>query len=177
MILTVCSFILLACWGIGRLLHPDNSILVETDDFEKQNEEEFTWNDIVFENSNPTDENPWGFTAGIVDLDLGNEYILLSPDTSFVIPSASFYKNDGKRLIKYTIYSQTQEGFGGVSLNICYLDEKKHCIFEEKIYAHNSDEFAEHLMISMEGTRISEIRIECNKENDKDSNCYWVLIK
>lgn len=132
------------------------------------------WNSInlVFENSNTTTDNPWGYTAGLIDVD-ERSCVLLTPNTDVIM-----YPKEDRDSFGFDTYIHpwVSDSSDGAGLVIWYLDENDALLGQEEISVAadgektgiglNTDRF--------HGT--NHFKILCNNGGNDDDSGDWVII-
>lgn len=175
------------CWGIGQYIHRDRTDSTKVEDVNEEKTsnsgaESSTDNtDVIslidrlqFENVNHTEENPWGFTAGIIDVEDEGKCIFLTPNTSVVIPVSDIKQQFS---FEYQLHPWVKEGSDGAGLDIWILNENEDILYEDKIDIKN-DLAWEKIQYSINGfDDAAMIKILCNNGKSDDDSADWVIIK
>jgi hypothetical protein len=132
------------------------------------------WNffNLVFENSEETSDNPWGYTAGLIDVD-GDCRIFLTPNTGVVM----YPKELGDAyVLKAYIHSWVSDSSDGVGLVIWYLDENDEILGREEISVGANGEKAEIAMDLDQFQGTNHFKRLCNNGDRDDDSGDWVVI-
>ena len=187
-VVLVSSVFLIMCWGIGTFIHSNKIIQVNNTEESINNENGDNTNDtllgncdlnrIEFENSEKTDDNPWGFTAGLVDTESSGKCIFLTPNTAVKLCdfSEDLDLNEKGPILKFMIHPWVSEESDGAGIDIWYFDEKGELLSQETINIDNSNVWHEHI-INCSSDRLNYIKILCNNGNNNDDRADWVIIK
>ncbi len=162
--LLIYLVILGTCWIIGRVTHASIPEQINTDTATKS-----TWSDYNIEiiGSEITEDNPWGFTAGIIEDEEFGECILLTPGTSIVINNI-----DDKEMLSLqtAIHPWVAESSDGAGLEIKTWDS-------DEVSSIKDVEIDNNVWRKLNEINGNKIEIICNAGKTDDDSCDWVVIK
>ena len=125
---------------------------------------------VSFDGQKNVDDNPWGYNAGIIDVERIGECALLTPNTSLVLYETSNYSQ-----IEFygSIHPWVESLSDGVGLIVQYLDENGNLIEEITYDGIITNET--NINISNDiGADI--IKILCSNGINNDDNGDWMII-
>lgn len=130
--------------------------------------------EIRIEGSNQTEDNPWGFTAGIIDMESIGDCVLLTPNTSLVLENIS---SKEVIFIELTIHPWVKELSDGAGILVRFKDIEENVIGEDDIHIGNEESWIT-LEYNMEQfPNINSIELLCNNGLLDDDTADWVVIK
>lgn len=127
---------------------------------------------ISFEGSKETSDNPWGTTAGVIEMEEG-KCILLTPNTSFSIRQL---KDAGKFNFSYEIHPWVRENSDGAGILIWIMDEEDTILHEEVIKVDKEEEWKIFELDLTQYDGASQIKVLCNNGGGNDDGD-WVIVK
>lgn len=159
-------------WGFIEYLleHPQYLDYNLSDETAAITEEWETYN-IQINDAVETDENPWGFTAGIIDVDEYGKAVLLNPNTSFTIVDLEDSENVE---IEARIHPWVAEYSDGVGIVVWYLDAEGNIVEEQELQMDS--EKTTNIFIDMsQHDGVSQIKFLCNNGTNNDDSCDWLI--
>ncbi len=136
------------------------------------NDDEWHGFRLAFENSDETTDNPWGFTAGLIDVD-EDKCVFLTPNTGVMI-----YPNETGSVSVFDAYIHpwVADASDGAGLVVWYLDKNDGIVGQEEVNVGTDGENAK---LALDLTRYHEadhFKILCNNGGSDDSSD-WVVVK
>ncbi len=129
--------------------------------------------DIEIIGSKDTDENPWGYTAGVIEDDEVGNCILLTPESGVVINNVS---NLTMISLQAKIHPWVAQNSDGAGVDITFLNSVGDTIEKDAVSINNGDNWVD---IQYDLTRfpdLSKISFKCNGGTG-DYSSDWVVIK
>lgn len=126
---------------------------------------------LVFEKSDKTADNPWGFTAGVIDVD-DEKCVLLTPNTDVVMYPT---KEASTCKINAYIHPWVSDSSDGAGLVIWYLDENDEILGQEE-YTVDVNGVKTEIKLdlnSYQGT--NHLKILCNNGGNNNDSGDWVV--
>lgn len=189
-ILGLSMCFLLVCWGIGSITHPskyaDSDREQESQDsmahFESQGYENVgTWewdgHNIEFENVKTTSENPWGFTAGMIDTDSDGKCVLLTPGTGVTLGGIAKDSYSDGLMLQLMIHPWVASGSDGAGVSVLYVDDQGQIIKREEWEISNEDDWQRYVLDFSLVENVTRIKLLCGSGKNNDENADWVIIK
>ena len=186
-----CSVFLLICWAIGKALHPDGmdvesgnveveSVKEEQDQNETESEN-LGWHgdeyNVFFSNSQQTQDNPWGYTAGLIDTDSDGKCVLLTPATSVEISRRSNETFNEDFSLQFRIHYWVAKDSDGAVVTVSFCDQGATVIGSDVFIVGSQDEWQEHIITVPTDADVFKIRLECSGGDNNDETADWVIIK
>ncbi len=144
----------------------------ELDITDNNNRNEWNGLNLTFENSNSTTDNPWGFTAGIIDVD-DEKCVFLTPNTDVMM-----YPQEEGNTISFSAYIHpwVSDSSDGAGLVIWYLDENDEILGQEElaIAADGGKTEIELDLNCYPGT--NHLKILCNNGGKNNDSGDWVVL-
>lgn len=139
--------------------------------------EKIDLNTVQFAGSKATEENPWGTTAGLIQIEDIGECIFLTPNTSAEI---ELENPEGKSIaFKYEIYSQVRDASDGADIFVeVFVNGEKEASVSKTFAVTTESDWAE-AVVTVDEEEIENIRVKIscgNGEKDND-DADWVVIK
>ena len=127
---------------------------------------------ISIENIQAVNDNPWGYNAGIIEIDDGDNCIFLTPDTY-----VTFYQiNDSKVSFDLEIHPWVAELSDGAGILIWLMDEEDHICSQETFFIDNSSNWKSLEIDLASFPTVSRIRLLCNNGVNNNNDGDWVVI-
>ncbi len=175
-IVLLCAVWLIGCRYIGQYRKAqktvENSIRsTESTDIASTEQIETAFNFVGGEikNSKDTSDNPWGKTAGIIDMDDVGKVVFLTPETEYDLDVS-----DLENLIfSYQIHPWVKEASNGAGIKIELLNENGDIINEQEIAVNSSDDWKK---VDIECKDAEKINISCVAGKDNDASGDWVVL-
>ena len=124
----------------------------------------------AFTGETETRDNPWGFTAGLILTEEGEEAIFLTPDTSCTITDLT----EGTLELRVGIYPAVRESSDGADLLIRFLDADGGILGEHTVPVPPA-EGTMPLTLEIPGGAAA-VRLLCGNGGNNDESCDWVII-
>ena len=127
---------------------------------------------ISIDGSIATEENPWGYTAGIIDVEALGECVLLYPNTSFTI------ENLGQESVINTsvmIHPWVAEYSDGAGVLIWIMDDDNNIIDQQEVDIDADSGCIDISIPLIQYESASKIRFMCNNGQNNDDSCDWVI--
>lgn len=141
-------------------------------DNDLDNGDEWSRFKLVFENTDKTTDNPWGFTAGIIDVD-DEKCVFLTPNTDVVI----YPQEEGNTIsLSAYIHPWVSDSSDGAGLVIWYLDENDEILGQEEISVAADGGKTEIVLDSARFQGTNHFKILCNNGGNDDDSGDWVVI-
>ena len=183
-VLVGSAIFLLACWWIGRVLHPGNaeSTVHEAESVEGTGEhstDAWHWdgNNISFENSKDTNDNPWGYTAGMIDTDDDGKCIFMTPSTAVILDGISKEIFEKGLSLQFQIHPWVADGSDGAGVSVLFVSDEGKIIEHEEVVVDNKGGWQKHVFKLSVDEEVSKIKLICNSGNGQDEAADWVIIK
>ncbi len=194
----IIGLILLMFFGIvGQIIHKDHSdsLIDESvnntiESYESNETEEHINNFENSENSynqsfnvfehteiikaTDTQDNPWGKTAGIFEMEDIGECIFLTPNTGIQINDVSSMKE--LLSFKIRIHPWVAELSDGAGLTVWLMNSNNDIVLEDGINIESEDEWVYLSYNLSEYENVSRIQLLCNNGKNNDDNGDWVII-
>lgn len=183
-LLCIAAVYLVSCYGIGQYRNIHNKNVDEvvnenkTEEISAEHSEEHqentldVWNNVVFEGVRNTEDTPWNFNAGVIDVD-GNECFLLTPNTSMTLKDIS---KEATVSFEYEIHPWVRENSDGAGLLVWVLDSEDNILFEDNIIVENSVEWCTYELNIKEYPKAVSVKIYCNNGQNNDDSADWVIL-
>lgn len=180
---------ILGSWYVGRKLHPEGllgryavqergtaeaagvSAEIEGKDVRKGSTEKQEKSFFSFENSAPTGDNPWGFTAGVIEMENEGDCLFLTPGTGVKVDLEE---------VEYTfdcsLHPAVAEGSDGVSVKAELLDIDGNSLFVQEEMIHGADI----VPIKVDREKWPDARtihMICGNGENGNSDADWLVIK
>lgn len=170
-ILTAFVISFLASWYIGQKLHTTDKSVSQQESVEMDSDTN-SHEGIAFEGQVDTSDNPWGTTAGMIEMEDESECIFLTPNTAVYIEQLD---NLDKFTFITEIHPWVRSESDGAGLVLSVLGENNEVLHEEKIIVNSKSEWQEY-EFDLE-TSANKIKFACNNGENGDDTCDWVIIK
>lgn len=135
-----------------------------------------TWQDykVSFENAVATSDNPWGFTAGIIDTDTDGKCLFITPNTA-----VEMYDLTEKESLplQFMIHPWVAKDSDGAGVVVWYLDKDDNILGQEEISVSNSDKWKNFEIDLKQYQGIAKVKLLCNNGANNDDTSDWVIIK
>ena len=126
---------------------------------------------LIFENSEEASDNPWGYTAGLINID-DNRCVFLTPNTGVVM----YPKELGNAsVLQSYIHPWVSDLSDGAGLVIWYLDENDEILGQEEVSIGADTETTEMVIDLGRFQGTNHFKILCNN-GGKDDSGDWVII-
>ena len=188
-----CFIFLLACWKIGKILNPQqeseeiiqnpqeeesegislNPSAVIADNHNASSWEEY---EITFENVESTTDNPWGYTAGMIDTDTEGECIFLTPNTAVLISGIREKIIGNNLLLEASIHPWIADSSDGAGVIVWYLDENNEILQQDSIEISSKESWQE-ILLRFEDECITGVKLLCNNGTNDNDAADWLIIK
>jgi len=153
----------------------DNSLSIDgTNSYDSVDANEWSSYNITFENSNKTTDTPWGYTAGIVEVDDIGKCAFLTPNTSFTL---SDLDANSKISLQAKLHPWIAEQSDGAGVIVWIMDENGDIINVDKIDINNGDSWVNIQYSIGEYENASQIKFLCNNGKNDDDVCDWVIFR
>ena len=141
-----------------------------------QNSDGFTmWGDyeVKIEGNRKTDDNPWGYIAGVIDDDELGEVVLLNPNTSITFRNLS---GDEKIEMEIGIYPLVASASDGAGLDVWFMKDDD--IIDKSFIDVANDSSWKDIKFSVKDYPMANgIKILCNNGKNDNDECDWVILK
>lgn len=119
-----------------------------------------------------TDDNPWGITAGLINIDTVGECILLTPGTWVEIKARDIS-------FSYELFSQVRDASDGALLEILYEDYEGELVYSDvKEVSTLSDSYNfEFVANTTDVNNVNLIRFKCESGKNNNEDADWVIIR
>lgn len=134
------------------------------------------WQDyyVNFEGAVETNDNPWGYTAGIIDTDTDGRCLLITPNTAVQINDLT--TSDSLEL-QFMIHPWVSRSSDGAGILIWYLDKENNILGQEDISIDNSDKWQNYEINKEKYVDTAKVKILANNGSNNDDSADWVIIK
>lgn len=130
--------------------------------------------DIYIEGSSETDENPWGYSAGIIEVNDIGSCILLTPNTSFEIDNIS---NEGVVSLQAEIHPWVSASSDGAGIDVWIMNDSNDILQQDSILIGNEMSWID-IQYSFSGLEnASKIKFLCNNGDGDDDSADWVIFR
>lgn len=165
------------CYLIGQYRYPDKGEqLVQTEQPQDEDGNQSVWStfDLEFEGNEKTSDNPWGYTAGIIDTDFAGECILLNPNTSVTFNISEDLDSFN---LAFEIHPWVAESSDGAGINIWFMDSNDDILRKESFLVSDEDTWNDisYTMQDLNGAK--KIKILCNNGEKDDDSADWLILK
>lgn len=144
----------------------NNSEMVDSEDWQDLN--------LSFDNCVETTDNPWGTTAGLIDVDDIGKCILLTPNTSFTIKDLT---SDSLVSLEAEIHPWVAESSDGAGINVWIMDENGEILKTDEISIDSGRGWCSIQYSIGEIENATQIKFLCNNGKADDDSCDWVIIQ
>ena len=127
--------------------------------------------DYSFEEATDTEDNPWGKTAGVFEMEELGNCILLTPNTNIVLQGMEQLESFS---FEYIIHPWVRESSDGAGLLVWLMDEDDNIISEESLEISSTEEWKQ---VAYDLDNVAKIKILCNNGNNGDDSGDWVVIR
>ncbi len=131
------------------------------------------WSDVTFEGQKEVDDTPWGFNAGVIDVD-GDSCILLTPNTAVTLPNVVGEK---KVSFDYQLHPWVKENSDGAGLLVRVLDEKGNILFEDSLQVDKDAAWSQYEVSLEEYPEAVSVKVYCNNGENGDDSADWVILR
>ncbi len=138
--------------------------------------EKIDLNTVQFVGSTATEENPWGTTAGLIQIEDVGECIFLTPNTSAEI---ELENPEGKSIaFKYEIYSQVRDASDGADIFVeVFVNGEEEASISKMFAVTAESDWAEAVVpVDEEGVENIRVKISCRNGEQGNDDADWVLI-
>ncbi len=141
-----------------------------------ENDNQLAWSkfDIMFEGSKETSDNPWGYTAGIIDTDFAGECILLNPNTSVSLKPFDYLSSLN---LSVKIHPWVAESSDGAGIDIWLMNDSDEILRKESLFVSNEDMWNDIIYTAQELDGVKKIKFLCNNGEREDDSADWIIIK
>ena len=122
----------------------------------------------------PTQDNPWGTTAGVIDTDEDGQCLLLTPNTSAVLARP---EGNGGIHLAMRVHPWVAEASDGAGLLIWLLDAEDNILHEDNVLLSNSPDFVEYRQDFAEYPEATHLKLLCNNGSNDDDSGDWVVVR
>ena len=180
-IVLISAVFLTLCWGVGKVIHRndkgiDEKQSVSQDADNKSGSLQWDENDISIMNSQKTSDNPWGFTAGLIDTESDGRCVFLTPNTSLLIDFTSSEKLKEGFEINYMIHPWVAKGSDGLGIVILFKNSENEILLQEDYFVDNSDSWKKQ-SIRCDLDEVNSVEIMCNNGNEDNDEADWLIIR
>ena len=158
-------------WGSNFLFHKTDIDREAENDTPMYSFDPFS--SVSFDGSQNTDEIPWGYTAGIFNME-SDECILLTPNTSVNLSGESI---PASWAFQYRIHPWVDANSDGAGLVIWILDEEENILYSEEIPVKPGSQWQDHSIDLNSWDTASKIKILCNNGSAGNDECDWVILR
>ncbi|MCM1100389.1 MAG: hypothetical protein NC079_12020 [Clostridium sp.] len=127
----------------------------------------------TFEGSHATDDIPWGYTAGVFDMEQG-ECILLTPNTSVNLQGDNTLSS---WTFEYRIHPWVEAGSDGAGLIIRILDAEENILYSEEIPVKIDGGWQTYSVDMSPYDTVSAVKIMCDNGSADNDECDWVILR
>ncbi len=131
------------------------------------------WSDVTFEGQKEVDDTPWGFNAGVIDVD-GDSCILLTPNTAVTLQNVVGEK---KVSFDYQLHPWVKENSDGAGLLVRVLDEKGNILFEDSLQVDKDAAWSRYEVSLEEYPEAVSAKVYCNNGENGDDSADWVILR
>lgn len=177
-LIIVAIVYLTVCWTLGHYVFQKNEFGTNNVVFsDGKAQEVLSWDKyhIYVDGNTRTFDNPWGYTAGLIDVDtVEDQCVLLTPNTSL-----TFCRLDEISSITLSaeIHPWVSELSDGAELIIHFMNQDGVVIDEDKIDVIHDDGWI-NIQYSLNGyPDVSSINIACNNGINDDDSGDWIILK
>lgn len=134
------------------------------------------WNDytITVEGSNNTEDNPWGYTAGVIEGDDIGNCVLLTPNTSFTIKELDKYEVIS---LQAKLHPWVADSSDGVGIDMWVMNDNGDILEQDSIEITSEDSWVDIQYSVNDIENASQIKFLCNNGRNNDDSCDWVIFK
>lgn len=168
MMIAIVSMVI--SWYIGQSVHTNADRNSTSGDLEAVNNSNQNIS-IEFEGSEQTSDNPYGFTAGMIEFE-GENYIFLTPNTACILYNLSKVKNVSLALELHPWVASGSDG-AGIDVIAYYEDGSNEQM--ETIFLENSKGKINKSYNILE-RKIEKIVLNCQNGTNNNSDADWVMI-
>ncbi len=158
-------------WGSNFLFHKTDIDREAENDTPMYSFDPFS--SVTFDGSQNTDEIPWGYTAGIFNME-SDECILLTPNTSVNLSGESI---PASWAFQYRIHPWVDANSDGAGLVIWILDEEENILYSEEIPVKPGSQWQDYSIDLNSWDTASKIKILCNNGSAGNDECDWVILR
>ena len=130
---------------------------------------------VEIEGVSDTQDNPWGKTAGIFDMEDIGKCIFLTPNTGFQVKDLS--EDLTTVSLKAKIHPWMVEYTDGAGLVVWYLDSEGEILHEDTVSVAISDEWTMFSFDIVQYENADTVKIMCNNGENNDDSGDWVIVK
>lgn len=129
---------------------------------------------IAFENAAATGDNPWGFTAGLIDADDGSQHLFLTPNTAVTIYDLL---GDDQLALQFRVHPWVAEYSDGAGVLVWFQDDEERIVEEDSVSVDNSDNWTEYLVDLSMLAEVTRVKLLCNNGVNDDDSGDWVVVR
>lgn len=163
------------CYLIGQYRYPDKEEqFVQIEQPQSENGNQSVWSEfnLEFEGSEKTSDNPWGYTAGIIETDFAGECILLNPNTLVTLNVSE----DWELLnLAFKIHPWVAESSDGAGIVVQFLDSDENVLAENLVDIGNETKWKNH-SFELKEKNVSTVKLACNNGKNNDDAADWVIV-
>ncbi len=190
---------LLLCWRIGVALHPNGDVMSEegkdnseveissaestiADNIAKEQNEmaqdmlQLKEESLVFLNAESVSDNPWGFTAGIIDVDQDGQCLFLTPGTGVVIDGISDVALEDDLNMQFKIHLWVAKDSDGAGITISLKDQDANTIRQERMLISAQDGW-QSMGDPIKTGEIRQVELLCDGGDNSNETADWLIIK
>lgn len=159
-----------ACYGIGQYFHGGTNEPQTAASAAAAAPGQSTA--VIYEGTAETTDNPWGVTAGTIELEDEGSCIFLTPNTAALLQMPD---DTNEISLTYRIHPWVSGSSDGAGLLIWYLDAENELLGEDTLSVNAEEDWQEASLDLYAGTQ--KIKILCNNGGKNDDCGDWVLVK
>lgn len=131
------------------------------------------WSSLTFEGQKEVDDTPWGYNAGIIDVD-NDSCILLTPNTAVTINDIS-----GEESISfaYELHPWVRENSDGAGLLVRLLDKDENILYEDNLTVSKDADWSSYELNMQAYPEVCAVKIYCNNGENNDDSADWVILR
>ena len=173
-IVLLCMIWLIGCRYIGQYSKAQKTTTKSIESTEtaptEQAETSFDFICGEIKNSKDTGDNPWGKTAGIIDMDDVGKVVFLTPETEYDLDVSDLEKLN----FSYQIHPWVKEASNGAGIKIELLNENGDIINKQEIAVNAADDWKN---VDIDCKDAVKINISCVEGEDNDASGDWVVLR
>lgn len=173
-IFLIIAVYLTICYAIGQYRyskqevidsHPDNNEVAQSE-----------WGDYSYdiEGSSKTEDNPWGYTAGVISTDEWGECILLTPNTAF---SFNNLKESTSISLQMQIHPWVAASSDGAGIDVWFLNDANEIVHEDSYEVKGSTDWVDINYNLWDYPGATKIKFSCNNGNENNDEADWVVFR
>ena len=146
-------------------------IIIDSPPVESEPEE---WRElqVSFVNTEPTSDNPWGFTAGIIDTDVDGQGLLLTSDTGAVLRAL---KTDSVYRLTINLHPWVAEKSDGVRMKLIYLDAQESVVTEKTVVINKGQKLEYGIDLTRYPTA-THLKMLCERREGERVEGDWIMV-